>query len=307
MIVHSRKKRLLANLLLVLAGVIWGGGFVVTKNALHAMPVNFLLAARFSVGALGLGYTLFLSKNRGGLNWDLLKCGAVLGFLQYAAFAVQTYGLSLTTAGKNALVTASYIVLVPFVVWGLRKKRPSVKIVAAAFLCFSGIALITFDGGAANLGDALTLISGVLYALHIAFVDLYVERHDVMLLTCVQFAFASLFGWGAAIGFETIPASFSVQSISALLYLSVLATLVALTLQNVGIRYGSPEYASLFMSTESPIGAILGVVFLNEAMSGRMVGGLILVVFSLALSQLDLKGIFKRREKGTAVQTQVQE
>ena len=300
MTMDARKKRLLANLLLLVAGVIWGGGFVVTKNALDTMPVNFLLAVRFSIGALGLSYTFFLKKNRAGFNARLLLGGATLGFLQYAAFAVQTYGLSITTAGKNALITASYIVLVPFVVWAIKKKKPSLKVVIAAFACLLGIGLITFDGGAANLGDALTLLSGILYALHIALVDLYLERHEVMLLTCVQFFFAALFSWAATLVFEPQPVVVSISSFAALLYLGVLATLVALTLQNVGIRYGSPEYASLFMSTESPIGAILGAVFLHEAMSGRMVMGLVLVVAALTLSQLDLKTLWKRRgEKET--------
>ena len=189
----------------------------------------------------------------------------------------------------------------------MKKKRPSLKVVIAAFVCFFGIGLITFDGGTVGLGDALTLLSGILYALHITLVDLYLEKHEVMLLTCMQFFFAALFSWAATLLFEPQPVAFSPSSFIALLYLGVLATLVALTLQNVGIRYGSPEYASLFMSTESPIGAILGAVFLHEAMSGRMVTGLVVVVAALTLSQLDFKTLLKRRRVKEAPYMEPQE
>ena len=121
--ISEKARRRLANCMLLFTGALWGGGFVVMKNALDAIPVNYLLAMRFSIGALGLCYTLFSKTHP--LNKRVLLGGVATGFFMYAAFATQTYGLMFTTAGKNALITAVYVVLVPLVLWAWRGVKPT--------------------------------------------------------------------------------------------------------------------------------------------------------------------------------------
>ena len=93
-----------------------------------------------------------------------------------------------------------------------------------------------------------------------------------MQLTCLQFVFAAIIAWIFGLGLEIFPTHFSVQMLWELAYCGIGATLIALTLMNVGIKYAAPEYASLFMSTESGFGCLFGVIFLNETLSGRMWG-----------------------------------
>ena len=298
---REKTRRTIANCLLLLAGAIWGGGFVVMKNALDNISTNYLLAIRFAIGALGLCYTLFSKKTP--VNKYALLGGAVTGGCLYGAFAVQTYGLMYTTAGKNALITAIYVVLVPFILWMRRRERPDARVMVAAVMMLAGIALLSLNGGEGmSIGDFLTLLCGIGYALHIIYVDKFEQRVDVMQLTCLQFAFASAYAWIAALLFEQPPAHFGPETIGALAYCGVAGTLIALTLQNVGIKYASPEYASLFMSTEAAFGCIFGVVFLNETMTGRMTVGCILILCALALSQVDWGAVMaKRREEKNEV------
>ena len=101
MTVNDAMKRRLANMALLITGMIWGSGFVVMKNTLDSMSTNYILAIRFTIAALGLSYTLF---TKGPVTFEKIKAGANLGLYIYGAFAVQTYGLMFTTAGKNALV-----------------------------------------------------------------------------------------------------------------------------------------------------------------------------------------------------------
>lgn len=291
----EKTRRMIANCLLLIAGAIWGGGFVVMKNALDNISTNYLLAIRFAIGAVGLSYTLFSKKNP--LTRYALLGGAVTGGCLYGAFAVQTYGLLYTTAGKNALITAIYVVLVPFILWIQRKERPDTRVMVAAVMMLTGIALLSLNGREGmNIGDFLTLLCGIGYALHIVYVDKFEQRVDVMQLTCLQFAFASAYAWIAALLFEQPPASFGAETIGALAYCGIAGTLIALTLQNVGIKYASPEYASLFMSTEAAFGCIFGVIFLNEAMTGRMTLGCVLILCALVLSQVDWKAVMAKRK-----------
>ena len=51
--------RLLAKPMLLAAALIWGTSFFIMKNTLDAVPVFFLLAIRFTAGAVLLGPTPF--------------------------------------------------------------------------------------------------------------------------------------------------------------------------------------------------------------------------------------------------------
>lgn len=294
MTVNDRTKRRLANAALLITGMIWGSGFVVMKNTLDAVSTNYILAIRFTIAALGLSYTLFA---RGRITAGEIKAGASLGICMYCAYAVQTYGLMFTTAGKNALITAFYVVLVPLLLWMKQRRRPEGKVWAAAAMMIVGIALLTTDGGeGVNIGDLLTLCCSVGYAVHIVLVDGYAERYDLMRLTCLQFWFSALCGWAAALLFEKPPANIGGDTAFALAYCGVVCTLIGLTLQNLGLKYGDTEYATLFMSTESAFGCLFGVIFLHEAVTAKMLAGGLLVIAALALSQVEWKAVFAKKK-----------
>lgn len=293
--ISEKKRMMLANLLLLVVGAIWGGGFVVMKNALDNIPVNYLLAMRFTVGALGLSYTLF--SKRHPLTRRAVWGGVCTGAFIYGGYAVQTYGLAYTTAGNSALITALYVVLVPFIVWLRSKKRPDGRMFMAAPMMLVGIALLSLQNDMSiGIGEILTLICSIFYAVHIICVDEFSEEVEVMQLTCLQFTFAAIFAWLAAVLFEGPFPQLDSGNIGELAYCGVCATLVALTLMNVGIKYGDPTYASLFMSSEGGFGCLFGVIFLNEVLTGRMGVGCVLILLSLVISQVDWGVVFSKKK-----------
>lgn len=291
MTINDTAKRKLANMALLITGMIWGSGFVVMKNTLSSLSTNYILAVRFTIAALGLSYTLF---TKGPVTLEKIRAGADLGLYIYGAFALQTYGLMFTTAGKNALITAFYVVLVPLLLWVIKKRRPEGKVWAAAAMMIAGIALLTAGGGGVNIGDALTLCCSLGYAIHIVLVDGYARKYDLMQLTCLQFWFGALYAWAAALLFEQPPVKIGGDTAFALAYCGIACTLIGLTLQNVGVKYASPEYATLFLSTESAFGCIFGVIFLHEAMTARMIAGGAMVAAALMLSQVEWKDVFSK-------------
>ena len=149
--------------MLFAAAFIWGSSFFIMKNALDAMPVQYLLAIRFTVGALLLA--LICRKKWRGVTADYLWRGAVIGGCLYLAYSIQTYGLALTTPSKNAFLTAVYCVLVPFLYWLLAGVRPDRYNILAALLSVTGVGLVSLSGDlTVNLGDALTLLCALLTA-----------------------------------------------------------------------------------------------------------------------------------------------
>lgn len=307
-------KKSTATLFLLAASTIWGISFVVMKGLLEYMPVNQLLALRFTVATLGMTFVLFKYKSE--FTKKAWFHGFLVGLCMYSAFFFQTYGLMFIGGGKNALITAVYVALVPFLMWGLKKKKPSLQSIIAGFVCFGGIALLSLGNiadsnaskGAAQLiyslfgfaptagqmeaiGIVLTLISGILYALHIAIVNIFGEQTHVMPLTFMQYLFAAIFAWTISLIFETqanLTACFSEIWVS-LFYVCFLSTLLAFTFQNIGVKNAPPAFASIILCLESLFGCIISIIFTSEQLTWNITVGAIIIVSSIAVSEIKLK------------------
>lgn len=275
-----------AKPMLFLAAFIWGSSFFIMKDALDQLPVQYLLAIRFTTGAVLLG--LFCWKKWRTFTADYLWRGAVIGAMLYIAYSVQTYGLALTTPSKNAFLTAVYCVLVPFLYWAFAKIKPDRYNVLAAVLCVTGVGLVSLTGDlTVNPGDGLTLICAVFYALHIISVAKVSPGKDIYLLTVFQFAFAGLYAWTGGALTVSFPARALARPevLLPLAYLAVMATTVALLFQNVGQVWSDPASASVILSLESVLGVLCSVLFAGDEVSGRMLAGFALIFVAVVCSE----------------------
>ncbi len=293
---NEKMMRRLAKPMLFAAAFIWGSSFFIMKDALDALPVQYLLAIRFTAGTVLLG--LLCWKKWRIFTPDYLWRGAVIGGFLYLAYSVQTYGLALTTPSKNAFLTAVYCVLVPFLYWAFAGVRPDRYNVIAAVLCVAGVGLVSLTGDlTVNPGDGLTLVSAVFYASHIVAVAKVSAGKDIYLLTVFQFAFSGLYAWIGGAFTETFPAQALVRPevVLPLIYLAVMATTAALLFQNVGQVWSDPASASVILSLESVFGVLCSVAFAGDQVSGKMLLGFALIFVAVVCSET--KFSFMRGEK----------
>ncbi len=75
----------------------------------------------------------------------------------------------------------------------------------------------------------------------------------------------------------------------ALLFLGVLSSGVAYTLQNLGQARTPPALAALIMSMESVFGALFGWMVRGDVLSDRQLWGCVLVFSAVVLSQFRFK------------------
>lgn len=144
------------SFLLLLAALIWGSSFIVMKSAVDFLTPNVLLFVRFTLATLVM-IIMFYKYIKDTCIRDL-KGGAITGTCLFLAYLIQTLGLTMTTPGKNAFLTAIYCAIVPFLVWLFYHKRPDNYNFVAALLCVSGVALVSLDGDLTmNTGDLLTI------------------------------------------------------------------------------------------------------------------------------------------------------
>ena len=278
------------KLMLLGATVIWGFAFVVMKDAVDVLPPAQLIGVRFLLTGL-LMAALFHRRLRGSLNRGFLGAGLVLGVVTFLAFWVQTVGLADTTPGKNAFLTATYCVIVPFMLWVVTRKRPTVANVGAAVLCVAGIGLVSVAAGSLTIGfgDLMTLLCAVFFAAQIIAIARFSQTYDVLGLTVYQFLFGGLLGLLLGAATEPFPGLAAVANADFLLnlaYLVVFASGVCYILQNVGLAHVPEAQGSLLLSLESVFGVIASVLFYGEVVTGRMMVGFVLIFAAILISEL---------------------
>jgi drug/metabolite transporter (DMT)-like permease len=282
----SRMKNL-GRLSLFSAALLWGVSFVVMKNVLESIPVLYVLAIRFCCAAI-----ILLPACAGKLkklDRTYLTGGALMGAALIIAYVFQTYGLRLTTPGKNAFLTSTYCVIVPFLYWAHIKKRPDRFNATAAVICIIGIGLISLDSELSiGAGDALTIICGFFFAVHIVITARFVNKRDPVMLAMLQFATAGLFSLVGAIILEAPPSGVAASDVWGMAYLTVICTAACLLMQVFGQKYTPPSQAAVIMTFESVFGAISSVALYLEVLAPRLIAGFALTFAAVVISETKL-------------------
>jgi drug/metabolite transporter (DMT)-like permease len=277
------------------AALIWGGSFLIVKNSMDVMQPHMLIAMRFTIAAILLG--IIFHRKLKLLNKGYFIKGGIIGACLFLAYSLQTIGITDTTPGKNAFLTAIYCVLVPFLFWIVDKKKPDLFNILAAFITIAGIGLVSLNGDfSIRMGDTFTLAGGVAYAFHLVAIAKFGKDKDPVLLTILQFAYSAVFAWSIALLFEEFPTKWSTGTITGLLYLSILATAVALLLQNVGQKYTNPAPAAIILSLESVFGVLFSVIFYHEQITVRVFLGFLFIFLAVIISETKLSFLIKQRK-----------
>ncbi len=158
---HAR----LATLLLVSVTAVWGSTFFLIHDLVEHVPPADFLAVRFGIAAVVM-FVLFRRQTL-ALTRRELRVGVVLGLLYGVAQVLQTTGLAHTDASVSGFITGTYVVLTPVLGAVLLHDRIGKVTWFAVGLATLGLALLSLQGFSVGIGEALTLLSAILYAGHI--------------------------------------------------------------------------------------------------------------------------------------------
>ena len=292
---QDKKKKRLAFAALIAMTFIWGTSFVILKNTLESISTLYILAVRFTGAALIMA--VFGAREWRKADRKYLIGGALMGACMFVAYVFQTYGLVYTTPGKNAFLTTTYCVIVPFLYWLIRGKKPDGWNIAAAVLCVIGVGLISLDAKlSVNKGDILTVICGLFYALHIIVSAAYVRGRSVILLTAVQFGTAAVLSWISAVMFAPAPSGAPASAWLSVAYLCIMCTAVCFGLQAFGQKYSPPSQTAVIMTLESVFGAAISVMFFNEKLTLKIFLGFAAMFIAVLISETKLSFLRRGRQ-----------
>lgn len=275
--------------MLLLVTIIWGSGFTASQAAIDGgLSAAFIMFGRFLVAALTIGL-VFYKKLKNWTKKEILM-SLTVGLILFFAHYTQTLGLEQTTPSKNAFLTATNVVMVPFLYWILARKQPGIKAFISAIICFGGICILSVDfsqGMVFGVGDLLSLLCALLFALHIAVVGYFIDKMDGIKLAFGQLAGAAVF---STIAFLILDRDFSVIrptiGVASVVYLGVFSTGVCFFLQTISQEHVSSTKASLILSLESVFGTMFSILLGYEVLKINMVLGGLMILASIVFVEV---------------------
>jgi drug/metabolite transporter (DMT)-like permease len=264
------------------SSALFGGMWVVSKDAFSSIPQITLGAVRVLVGGLILWLLLprvarFRVPRDGGI--------LVSGFALAGTLITQYIGVTMTSATEASMLTiATPLILIPLA-WITLRERPRIATVAGIVVGAAGVALAVQGGSGQTtsiMGPTLVLASSVCWAIYTV-ASAPPSRHlgslvTVTWSTLVAVPLMSLLSLTEIQHWS--PAAFvRPQTLGAVAYLSAGCTVGSWYLWNRGVM-GLPAAVTGACSFATPlVGGILGYLFLAERPTLLFaVGGVLILI-----------------------------
>lgn len=280
------KRYLKGDLLLLVVTISWGISFILIKKVLDILPTYSFLAIRFFI-AFTISSLVFY-KNMIKINKNTIKYGAMIGFILFLGFTLQTLGLNYTTASKSAFITGFSVVLVPIISSIFLKKIPKKSAILGVIMALVGLGFLTLKGKfVLNIGDLYTLISAFFFAIHIIIVGKYTVTVDSISLAIIQIGMVGILSFIMSLIFEkpVVPSEINVWT--NILILSLACTSGAYIIQNVAQKYTTPTHTALIYTGEPVFAAIFAYVISGEVLDYKGMFGAVLVLIGMIIAEVD--------------------
>ena len=287
-------------MLLILTSAVWGLGFVAQRAGMEFVGPFLFNAVRFALGSLSLVPLVLLRRKRSQVKGEGVSGRQVfiwslfVGVVLFLAASLQQVGIVHTTAGKAGFITGLYVVLVPILGMAVGH-RTGLPTWAGAALAVAGLYLLSVTRGLSiEKGDLIVLVGSCFWAVHVLCIDRYSRRIDPIVLSCIQFAWCSLFSFLVVFLSEPIDVSAVLDAAVPILYGGLCSVGVAYTLQVVAQRNAPPAHAAIILSMEALFAVIGGVLILHETLTARGWTGCACMLAGMLITQWEVL-VKKRR------------
>jgi drug/metabolite transporter (DMT)-like permease len=271
---------------------VWGATFLFTKFGLDDCSPSLYIIFRFSI-ALSLSL-IFFGKHLKTIKKKTALQAIILGWFFIAGFELQTYGLVYTTISKSAFITGITVLITPFVYFFSERKKISPWQKLGVAIATAGLWMFTrpdFDN--VNLGDIMTLLSTIFWALYITFMDVFTrdKRGTAETMQMVMFQFIGALPIAAVcfLLLETqsgIHLNFSNNLLVSLLFNGIAASFVLTIVHTSVQKFSTPVKASLIFSLEPIIACFIAFIAAGEVLSAIEFWGAVVMMLGVLSAEI---------------------
>ena len=299
-------RRLHANLLLLMAALIWGVTFSLQQMAMAHIGPAYFTGLRFALGAMvlvplavwevrKLREQKHAQAQHAQVHWHLGRFHVVgliaTGCALFMGAWLQQVGIASTTVANAGFLTALYVPLTPVLALIFLRRPPHPAIWPAAAACLGGAYLMA--GGSLDVmrdGDLWVVAGALFWALHILLVGVMSMRTGApFLVSCVQFTVCGVLGLTLGGVTESLTWDGVMGALPMIAFAGLFSTAVGFTLQVVGQRHTPAADAAVILSAETVFAALAGAMLLGERLGMlELTGGALILAGVLAVELLPL-------------------
>ncbi len=280
---EARRTTLLATGGLLAVTAMWGSTFFLIHDLLERVPTLDFLAVRFAIASVAL--FLVAPRAVARLSPAARRSALALGLLYGLAQILQTAGLAHTPASVSGFITGMYVVLTPVLAAALLRTRITAATWGAVLLATAGLGVLTLDGLSIGYGEALTLVSAVLYALHIVGLGAWSTPHEALGMSILQLVVITVVCLVATLP-DGIVLPQSAADWLSVVYMALFAGALALLAQTWAQAHLSPTRSAIIMSMEPVFAAFFAVLAGGESLTARMLAGGAMVLAAMLVVEL---------------------
>ena len=274
---------MIASFALVGVTAVWGYGFLAVKDAIASMPVMDFLAWRFLVASVVM-IALRPTCLRNVTRLELLR-GLGLGTILGLAYIAQTYGLRYTSVANSGFITGMFVVLTPVMSWILLRRKTNRTTWMVVALATVGLALLSLNGWSIGIGELLTLVCALFFAIHIVGLGEWSSQYEPYAFTLLQIGAVAVISLIASVHEGiTVPPDPGVWV--AVVITGVLATALAFFVQTWAQSLVSATRAAVVMTMEPVFAGLFAVIIVGEQLTGRTLGGAACILAAMFIINL---------------------
>jgi len=276
-------------LLLVVAHIVWGGGFIVIKLLIGSFTLPQILLARVFLAAVlyaVIWHKIPKPEYQKG-DWKFLILLALCE--PFLLFSFETLGLAYTSASQAGMIVACAPLTAAVGAFFIYKEKVSTKCTLGICAAVAGVIVVSAFGATdatasrpllGNLFIFCGVLSSTAYALTIKHLA---ERYSFLFLSAIQvFGATLLFLPGALAG--PMPAEISWKALASMVYLGVGITFFVYFVINYALTRIKAAHVILFANLIPVSTLILAYLILGERLLPMQYLGAALVVGGVLLA-----------------------
>lgn len=286
------------QLLLVLATLLWGGNFVIGRAVAGDIPPITLAFLRWCVAFIVF---LPIAYSRVKREWPMIKTHwpavIVMAITGVACFNTLVYiGVYYTTSINASLMNSSTPIIIYILSFIFLKERLSKFQLIGTALSLAGVAFILSKGSletllsfSFNKGDLIVLIAVFCWGVYSLLVKQYAGRlpgYSTFLITIALGVIMLLPFTIYELMTTSVDIVWSPSTIGAILYVGIVASIIAFLSWNNGVVALGANKASIYLNFIPLFAAIFAVLFLGEdLLLAQVIGGLAVICGVLLASK----------------------
>lgn len=280
------RKKLIGTVVLYIASFCWGSAFIAQKILVDlGIPPFFTIGLRFSVAILLLFFIDFKKINK-----YTIYHGIILGIMIFLVFSLQTYGLKTIDSSVSAFITGLNLVFIPIISVILFKHKINMIHIIAVFISLLGTYFFNIREGTLfmwNTGVFLTLLCAVGVAFQLSYGNIfYKEEQYPFYLVIIQNATCSVIAFIFGFFLESFPLGWTMPAILSLIYLALIASLLAYGLLAIGQKLEDNIIkVGIILAMQPLFTVVISVFFFGEMLTIYKVFGIICIVFAIMLTE----------------------